>query len=552
VCAQVFPDWEAQATAIMAMADDDVQGGIDGMGAALESAEQAAMHPALEYVVRFSKEVLSRRHGVKVAVDVNHAGQDAGILAVWRRAGSAVFAMLAVQDLVLLPALSHGFQHTLTSGQEAHALWRGAAGSLGLLRVDQMPAARCIRGVVAWLRKSAAEGRDGKRDEYVERGFVEPLRDEPPAHFVASEFSCGECADAASSQPAPRDRRGLTHKQQLLWQCHGFAQRFDCAHTRVGAAEGEKAERQDLVEHFGGGPGTIIEMDYRRGSTDLDERGKANLELELIITVVEAERMTRRRFVYYTKHALQNVMVYGDEERAQGFQTPQLAHRLPEWCPCLPRAAVAHCLQRPEHAHVKGRHVVLHNVSAAPRSDEASTRMASFFQEIAGQYGFKRPEWLSYMQGHDVRAMPCTGANRASAQGMFDELERRRGREPDRENPSWRMPAKARPATLLTRRFSVAMPARCLHCHKEAGAAPAAAAASDGAAAARVRLSRCSRCQMVAFCGRDCQRAAWRAHKQDCDAFHAGSGFWTCENSGGTDLETMEGMADNHQWQIDR
>jgi hypothetical protein len=61
VCKEVFPDWEAQATAIIAMDDAEVQSGIDGMGEALESAEQAAMHPALEYVVRYSREVLARR-----------------------------------------------------------------------------------------------------------------------------------------------------------------------------------------------------------------------------------------------------------------------------------------------------------------------------------------------------------------------------------------------------------------------------------------------------------------------------------------------------------
>jgi hypothetical protein len=67
VCLAAFPDWEAQALAIRGMDDEDVQNGIDGMGEALESAEQAAMHPALDYVVQYSKEVLARRPMVLIS-----------------------------------------------------------------------------------------------------------------------------------------------------------------------------------------------------------------------------------------------------------------------------------------------------------------------------------------------------------------------------------------------------------------------------------------------------------------------------------------------------
>jgi len=52
-------------------------------------------------------------------------------------------------------------------------------------------------------------------------------------------------------------------------------------------------------------------------------------------------------------------------------------------------------------------------------------------------------------------------------------------------------------------------PDRCTHC----GASAADLARDDR------KLRRCSRCQRVRYCGRECQRAHWRAgHKAECRA----------------------------------
>ena len=52
-------------------------------------------------------------------------------------------------------------------------------------------------------------------------------------------------------------------------------------------------------------------------------------------------------------------------------------------------------------------------------------------------------------------------------------------------------------------------PDRCTHC----GASAADLARDDR------KLRRCSRCQRVRYCGRECQRAHWRAgHKAECQA----------------------------------
>mmetsp|Transcript_16687 Transcript_16687/g.24674 ORF Transcript_16687/g.24674 Transcript_16687/m.24674 type:complete len:87 (+) Transcript_16687:182-442(+) len=39
------------------------------------------------------------------------------------------------------------------------------------------------------------------------------------------------------------------------------------------------------------------------------------------------------------------------------------------------------------------------------------------------------------------------------------------------------------------------------------------------------KLKECTRCEVIFYCGRDCQKAAWKKHKKVCKAPSAGGGL---------------------------
>ena len=269
--------------------------------------------------------------------------------------------MLCASDVVLMLQLCNPIATTV---KHDSGLWRATCLSLGILRCEseKYSSKQCISEVLNWLRET--QKHTSCLNGAAVGSFVERISQNVEFKVTSVEQPvCQICIQGKQHELKPGDQ--MSHANELLWQCHGYAMRFDAG-----------VIRSCVQDRFNNKPVVVLEMDCRPGLAEIHHdsgtRAAANLCCEIVLTVCTERRLKRNRFLFYSHHPPQGLT------DGPGLWT---------WCPCLPRVAFHHVLTR---THVKAEcefsHVLIHNVSASARTDEVATRQVALFQELHNKY----------------------------------------------------------------------------------------------------------------------------------------------------------------------